>query len=105
MFAVPPSAGTLRLGPGLTIGLAITLASLPALAQAPGGLVEKADSTAIRPVWTESQIQAFLPSRGKFLFPAPYNTEGIRLTNASDCGGADCLEDRKSTRLNSSHMS
>jgi hypothetical protein len=30
-----------------------------------------------------------LPSRGKFTFPAPYNTVGVRLTNAADCGGQD----------------
>ncbi|MGH8414677.1 MAG: hypothetical protein ACRESX_08110, partial [Gammaproteobacteria bacterium] len=33
-----------------------------------------------------------MPSRGVFTFPAPYNTQGIRLTNASDCGGQDCLD-------------
>jgi hypothetical protein len=32
-----------------------------------------------------------LPSRGKFTFPAPYNTVGVRLTNAADCGGQDCV--------------
>jgi hypothetical protein len=40
-------------------------------------------------------MQAFLPpggARGAFTFPAPYNTTGIRLTNATDCaGGQDCL--------------
>src|SRR5439155_2849980 len=59
---------------------------------APGGLLETADSTATRPPLTASQIQGFLPSRGEFTFPAPYNTTGIRITNASDCaGGADCV--------------
>ncbi|MEX0902946.1 MAG: LamG-like jellyroll fold domain-containing protein [Pseudohongiellaceae bacterium] len=32
-----------------------------------------------------------LPSRGKFTFPSPYNTEGVRITNGSDCGGSDCV--------------
>ena len=32
-----------------------------------------------------------LPARGPFTFPAPYNTIGVRLTNAGDCGGADCV--------------
>ena len=42
-----------------------------------------------------AQIEAFLPpggAKGAFTFPAPYNTSGVRLTNASDCaGGQDCL--------------
>jgi len=33
-----------------------------------------------------------LPRRGKFVFPAPYNTIGVRLTNAADCGGGDCVD-------------
>ena len=60
-----------------------------------GGFVEKAGSLALRSRFTASQIAAFLPPggvRGKFTFPAPYNTEGIRLTDATDCaGGLDCL--------------
>jgi hypothetical protein len=59
--------------------------------QPSGGFLEKAGS-AIRSRWTASQLQAFLPSdRGKFVFPAPYNTEAVRITNSSDCGTADCL--------------
>src|SRR5690606_12667863 len=27
-----------------------------------------------------------------FTFPAPYNTMGVRVTNASDCGGNDCVQ-------------
>jgi len=69
----------------------LALLAVPAVAQAPGGFIEKADSTATRPPLTPSQIQSFLPSRGPFTFPAPYNTRGIRLTNANDCGGTDCL--------------
>jgi hypothetical protein len=59
-----------------------------------GGFIEKAGSPALRPRLTRAQIEAFLPAnlaRGAFTFPAPYNTTGIRLTNASDCGGQDCL--------------
>ncbi len=58
---------------------------------APGGFVEHAASTSMRTALTAAQIQSFLPARGRFRFPAPYNTEGIRLTNASDCGGGDCV--------------
>ena len=60
-----------------------------------GGFTEKAGSPALRARFTSSQIQAFLPANGatgKFSFPAPYNTEAVRLTNTADCaGGADCL--------------
>src|SRR6187402_801547 len=52
----------------------------------PGGFVESA---------TDSQPRARatprLPARGPFAFPEPYNTTGVRLTNADDCGGADCV--------------
>jgi hypothetical protein len=74
----------------LVLGLIFALTAIAA-AQAPGGFVEKADSTAVRPRLTPAQIQSFLPSRGGFTFPAPYNTRGIRLTNGTDCGGTDCL--------------
>ena len=58
----------------------------------PGGFLESADTSVARPNLTAAQIAAFMPSRGLFTFPAPYNTQGIRLTNASDCGGQDCLD-------------
>src|SRR5262245_10273914 len=62
--------------------------SASALAQsAPGGFLETADTASVRP-----PSAVALPSRGAFAFPAPYNTTGIRLTNESDCGGADCLD-------------
>jgi len=69
----------------------LALLAVPAFAQAPGGFIEKADSTATRTRLTPAQIQSFLPSRGPFTFPAPYNTRGIRLTNSTDCGGTDCV--------------
>lgn len=57
----------------------------------PGGWVEK-DGAGIRSRYATSQIQSFVPpTRGSFTFPAPYNTRGIRITDASDCGGADCV--------------
>jgi len=62
-----------------------------AVAQVPGGFVELATSVNVRPLLTATQIQAFLPSRGLFTFPAPYLTQGVRLTNSTDCGGSDCL--------------
>jgi hypothetical protein len=60
-----------------------------------GGFIETAGSPALRPRFTRSQIEAFLPqggAKGAFTFPAPYNTSGVRLTNAADCaGGGDCV--------------
>ena len=58
---------------------------------APGGFIESATSGGLRPRLSSGQIQNFLPDRGKFTFPAPYGTTGVRLTNGSDCGGQDCV--------------
>ena len=83
-----------RFGFALATAVALPLATAHIVAQstAPGGLVELATSTAVRPVMTPAEIQRLLPARGTFTFPAPYLTQGIRLTNASDCSGADCVE-------------
>jgi hypothetical protein len=77
----------------LLFACALGGSSIPAAAQSfSGGIVEKAFSAGVRPKLTAAQIQSFLPAkRGKFKFPAPYNTEGIRLTTQADCGGKDCL--------------
>lgn len=60
-----------------------------------GGFLETAGSPALRERFSASQLAAFLPpggAKGPFMFPAPYNTEGVRLTNVSDCAdGQDCL--------------
>lgn len=60
-----------------------------------GGFFETAGSPSLRPRFTKAEIDAFLPpagAKGAFRFPAPYNTEAVRLTNASDCAeGQDCL--------------
>lgn len=76
----------------LSIGT-LTIAVDPTSAQQfPGGFIQKSYDTRTRPRLTASQIQSFLPSgRGKFTFPAPYNTQGVRITIPSDCGGADCV--------------
>ncbi len=81
----------------LTIGATINDAVIGVAPPPPstGGLFEKAGSPALRARFTAPQIQAFLPpgdAKGKFKFPAPYNTEAVRVTNAQDCsGGNDCL--------------
>lgn len=73
---------------------ATTFSSFASSQQFPGGLIEKSTSVPNRPPLTAAQIQAFMPaSRGKFTFPAPYNTTGIRLTVSSDCpGSTDCVQ-------------
>jgi hypothetical protein len=53
-------------------------------------IVEPAASTAVRSRFTRATIAAFLPDRGRFTFPSPYDTTGIRVTNVEDCpGGID----------------
>ena len=59
-----------------------------------GGFLEKSGSQTYRGRFTRDQIQAFLPANGAtgpFKFPPPYGTTAVRLTNANDCGGTDCL--------------
>lgn len=62
---------------------------------AAGAFVEKAGSQTFRARFTPAQIASFLPAdgaTGRFTFPAPYNTDGVRLTGAADCAaGQDCL--------------
>ncbi|MEE4250231.1 MAG: hypothetical protein V2I38_06555, partial [Alcanivoracaceae bacterium] len=55
------------------------------------GILESVATAQARPAITGPEKLGFLPDRGAFTFPAPYNTQGIRLTNAEDCGGADCV--------------
>ena len=64
--------------------------SILALAVAPGGFLEQATTNQVRPRLTAQQVNA-LPARGPFTFPAPYLTQGSRLTNSADCGGGDCV--------------
>ena len=59
-----------------------------------GPLIEKSGSPTLRSRFTRDQILAFLPpneATGPFTFPRPYGTTAVRLTNANDCGGTDCL--------------
>ncbi len=58
---------------------------------ATGGFTDSATSAGLRPRLSAAQLAALLPTRGAFTFPSPYSTQGVRLTNASDCGGADCV--------------
>ncbi|HEX2668335.1 MAG TPA: Ig-like domain-containing protein [Gammaproteobacteria bacterium] len=63
-----------------------------AASQAPGGFLESDETTAVRTQLSPASIAGFVPSRGGFEFPAPYNTHGVRVTNESDCGGQDCVD-------------
>jgi hypothetical protein len=70
---------------------ALMLSATATAQEAPGGFIESYNNDRNSPILSQSEIQSFLPERGEFTFPEPWNTEGIRLTNASDCGGADCV--------------
>ena len=56
-----------------------------------GGFMDSSTGAGLRPKLSSGEIQTFMPQRGVFTFPAPYSTTGIRLTNAGDCGGQDCV--------------
>src|ERR1700749_1850281 len=58
---------------------------------APGGFMENDTITVPRPLVTTAS-SGFVPQRGLFTFPAPYNTQGLRITNSTDCGGQDCVD-------------
>jgi hypothetical protein len=73
----------------VAIGLAATMS---VTAQQTAGVVDSATSVGLRPRLSAAEISTFLPARGAFTFPSPYGTQGVRLTNASDCGGADCVQ-------------
>ena len=71
------------------VGFAV--ASADAQATAPEGFMDSATSAGLRSQLSAGEIQTFLPDRGTFRFPSPYFTQGVRVTNASDCGGTDCV--------------
>ena len=75
----------------LTWSLTLSVVLLTAATAAGQGFEESATSAGLRPTISSGQSQTFLPSRGVFTFPAPYNTTAFRLTNSGDCGGADCV--------------
>ena len=50
--------------------------------------MESATGNAMRPKFTARDVPS---SRGRFIFPSPYSTEAVRLTEASDCNGSDCV--------------
>lgn len=73
------------------VPLTCVLSSLLQAAPFPGGFIEDPASALPRPLPSSSTFLNLVPPRGKFSFPAPYNTEAVRLTNADDCKGADCV--------------
>ncbi|HXU13111.1 MAG TPA: dockerin type I domain-containing protein [Candidatus Binatia bacterium] len=87
------AAGMLVLAAGLPLlpGHALSGPVAPADILPVGGFLETAGSGVARPRLGLPEIQALLPARGTFLFPPPYGTEGVRITNADDCGGTDCV--------------
>jgi hypothetical protein len=77
-----------RVYSGVRICAALALFALTATSAAAQGLVETATGNAMRPKFSGRDVPS---SRGRFTFPSPYNTEAVRLTDASDCGGGDCI--------------
>ena len=75
------------------LALLSSLAATQSLANAPGGFLESDETSTARANLTATQIATFMPTtRGPFTFPAPYNTQGLRITQPSDCGGQDCVD-------------
>jgi hypothetical protein len=72
--------------------IVLVVASSVSAQSATGGFTVSAGDSGVRAPVTAAQAQAFLPQRGIFTFPAPYGTLGIRVTNAGDCGGGDCVD-------------
>lgn len=64
---------------------------IAAQAQLLPGLLENPVANIVRPLLTRTGILNLLPERGKFVFPAPYNTSAVRLTSEADCNGLDCV--------------
>ena len=75
----------------LCAAVLFTASLASAQSTATGGFVDSATSAGLRPPISAGQSQALLPSRGAFTFPSPYDTTAFRLTNGSDCQGADCV--------------
>ncbi len=73
------------------ISLICLFASSVQAAEFTGGFLEQPSTATPRALMTQTQIQSLLPQRGKFNFPAPYLTQGVRLTNGTDCGSQDCI--------------
>ncbi|HEY4128912.1 MAG TPA: Ig-like domain-containing protein [Gammaproteobacteria bacterium] len=82
----------LHLGTAALMSLAALSAHAATSTQAPGGFMENDTAPVSRAALSATKISSFLPSRGSFTFPAPYKTQGIRVTNSNDCGGQDCLD-------------
>ena len=75
------------------LAFACLMMSTTAHAVAPGGFLESDVTSVARADLTATQIAAFMPTtRGAFTFPAPYNTQGVRITQPSDCGNHDCVD-------------
>ncbi|MDP1930779.1 MAG: hypothetical protein Q8L60_04920 [Gammaproteobacteria bacterium] len=69
----------------------LSQAGLVAAQPGKGGFLETPNNASARALMNANALRNFIPPRGAFTFPAPYNTEAVRLTNASDCAGNDCV--------------
>ena len=75
---------TLRVFLGLGLAVLLHIFSITVFAQ---GLVESATGNGLRSPVSGRNV----PSARGGSFPAPYNTQAVRITTAADCGGGDCV--------------
>lgn len=75
----------------LVAALTVSQATLVSAQPGRGGFLETPDNSSARSSLGASALRNFIPSRGQFRFPAPYNSDAVRLTNATDCSGDDCV--------------
>lgn len=75
----------------LVAACSFSQATLVSAQPARGGFLETPDNSIARSSLGASTLRNILPARGPFRFPAPYNSDAVRLTNATDCAGNDCV--------------
>jgi hypothetical protein len=90
LSALFTNPATRSIAASILTAIAISIAPAVSAQAIPGGFIET-PGYSVRSTLSPNHIAQLLPERGRFDFPAPYNTTGIRLTNSNDCGGSDCV--------------
>ena len=90
MFVETPRC--VRVACQFAVAVAIVVFGVRPVDAQTGGFMASATDNGLRAPLTNGQTETFMPQRGTFTFPAPYGTQGIRVTNATDCGGQDCVD-------------
>src|SRR5690606_27301492 len=70
--------------------VALLLNSASALSQ-DAGFLDNVSGASQQKTLRAGDVSSFLPAKGAFTFPAPWNSKGVRLTNQEDCAGSDCV--------------